>query len=96
MCVCVCVCVNNCGKIFFPVICLRRKIGWKENGNFSNRLGKEKPFFGRGFTTADLKIDGKIPDNKEELMMVVRVGIRSARKGLILGSLLSFKPSVTG
>ena len=31
----------------------------------------------RGLTTADLKVDGKVPDDKEKLMMFVRVGSRS-------------------
>ena len=31
-----------------------------------------------GLTTADLKVDGKVPDDKEKLMMFVRVGSRSS------------------
>ena len=31
-----------------------------------------------GLTTADLKVDGKVPDDKENLMMFVRVGSRSS------------------
>ena len=31
-----------------------------------------------GFTTADLKVDGKVPDDKEKLMMFIRVGSRSS------------------
>ena len=33
----------------------------------------------RGFTTADLKVDGKAPDDKEEFMLFIRVGSRSSR-----------------
>ena len=32
----------------------------------------------RDLTTADLKVDGKVPDDKEKLMMFVRVGSRSS------------------
>ena len=32
----------------------------------------------RGLTTADLKVDGKVPDDKEKLMMFLRVGSRSS------------------
>ena len=32
----------------------------------------------RGLTTADLKVDGKVPDDKEKFMMFVRVGSRSS------------------
>ena len=31
-----------------------------------------------GLTTADLKVDGKVPDDKEKLMMFLRVGSRSS------------------
>ena len=32
----------------------------------------------RGFKTDDLKIDGKVSDDKEKLMMFIRVGSRSS------------------
>ena len=32
----------------------------------------------RGLTTADLKVNGKVPDDREKLMMFVRVGSRSS------------------
>ena len=32
----------------------------------------------RGLTTADLKVVGKVPDDKEKLMISVRVGSRSS------------------
>ena len=32
----------------------------------------------RGLTTADLKVDGKLPDDKEKLVMFLRVGSRSS------------------
>ena len=32
----------------------------------------------RGVTTADPKVDGKVPDDREKLMMFVRVGSRSS------------------
>ena len=32
----------------------------------------------RGLATADLKVDGKVPDDKEKLMMFVRAGSRSS------------------
>ena len=35
----------------------------------------------RGLTTAALKVDGKVPDDKEKLMMFVRVGSRSSVNG---------------
>ena len=31
-----------------------------------------------GLTTADPKVDGKVPDDKEKLMIFVRVGSRSS------------------
>ena len=34
----------------------------------------------RGFISADLKVDGKVPDDNETLMMFVRVESRSLRK----------------
>ena len=38
-------------------------------------------FLRRGLTTADLKVDGKVPDDKEKLMMFLRVGSRSSVNG---------------
>ena len=32
----------------------------------------------KALTTADLKVDGKVPDDREKLMMFVRVGSRSS------------------
>ena len=32
----------------------------------------------RGLTTADLKVDGKVPDDKEKLVMFLRVGSSSS------------------
>ena len=32
----------------------------------------------RGLNIADLKVNGKVPDDKEKLMMFVRVGSRSS------------------
>ena len=32
----------------------------------------------RGFTTAHLKVDGKVSDDKEKLMMLARTGSRSS------------------
>ena len=32
----------------------------------------------RGLTSADSKVDGKVPNDKEKLMMFVRVGSRSS------------------
>ena len=32
----------------------------------------------RGLTTADLNVDGKVPDDKEKLMIFVRVESRSS------------------
>ena len=44
----------------------------------------------RGLTTADLNVDGKVPDDKEKLMMFVRAGSRSSidlrRSGVVRGS----------
>ena len=34
----------------------------------------------RGFTTANLKVDGKVPEDKGKLMMFIRVGSRSSRR----------------
>ena len=34
----------------------------------------------RGLTTADLKVDGKVLDDKEKLMIFIGVGSRSSKK----------------
>ena len=36
-------------------------------------------FVRRDLTTADVKVDGKVPDDKKKFMMFVRVGSRSSR-----------------
>ena len=43
---------------------------------FFKLFGSREAFLRRGLTTADLKVDGKVPDDKEKLMMFVRVGSR--------------------
>ena len=48
--------------------------GWK----FFELFGSKEAFLRRGLTTADLKVDAKVPDDKEKLMMSVRVGSRSS------------------
>ena len=57
---------------------------------FFKLFGSREAFFRRGLTTADLKVDGKVPDDKEKLMMFVRVGSRSSitsrRSGVGRGS----------
>ena len=45
---------------------------------FFKLFGSREAFLRRGLTTADLKVDGKVPDDKEKLMMFVRVGSRSS------------------
>ena len=45
---------------------------------FFKLFGSRDAFLTRGLTTADLKADGKVPDDKEKLMMFVRVGSRSS------------------
>ena len=44
---------------------------------FFKLFGSREAFLRRGLTTADLKVDRKVPDDKEKLMMFVRVGSRS-------------------
>ena len=46
--------------------------------NFVKLFGSREAFFRKGLTTADLKVDGKVPDDTEKLMMFVRVGSRSS------------------
>ena len=41
---------------------------------FFKLFGSREAFWRRGLTSADLKVDGKVPDDKEKLMMFVRVG----------------------
>ena len=45
---------------------------------FFKLFGSREAFLRRGLTTDDLKVDGKVPDDKEKLMMFVRVGSRSS------------------
>ena len=45
---------------------------------FFKLFGSREAFLRRGLITADLKVDGKVPDDKEKLMMFVRVGRRSS------------------
>ena len=45
---------------------------------FFKLFGSREAFLRRGLTTANLKVDGKVPDNKEKLIMFVRVGSRSS------------------
>ena len=45
---------------------------------FFKLFESREAFLGRGLTTADLKVDGKVPDDKEKLMMFLRVGSRSS------------------
>ena len=45
---------------------------------FFKLSGSREAFLRRGLTTADMKVDGKVPDDKEKLMMFVRVGSRSS------------------
>ena len=45
---------------------------------FFKLFGSRDAFLRRGLTTADLKVDGKVPDDKEKLVMFVRVGSRSS------------------
>ena len=45
---------------------------------FFKLFGLSEVLLRRGLTTADLKVDGKVPDDKENLMMFVRVGSRSS------------------
>ena len=45
---------------------------------FFKLFGSREAFWRRGLTSADLKVDGKVPDDKEKLMMFVRVGSRSS------------------
>ena len=42
-------------------------------------FGSREAFFRRGFTTAVLNVDGKVPDNSEELIMFVRFRRKSSR-----------------
>ena len=45
---------------------------------FFKLFGSREAFLKGGLTTANLKVDGKVPDDKEKLMMFVRVGSRSS------------------
>ena len=45
---------------------------------FFKLFGLSEVLLRRGLTTADLKVDGKVPDDREKLMMFVRVGSRSS------------------
>ena len=45
---------------------------------FFKSFGSREALLRRGLTTADLKVDGKVPDDKEKLMIFVRVRSRSS------------------
>ena len=45
---------------------------------FFTLFGSREAFLRRDLTIADLKVNGKVPDDKEKLMMFVRVGSRSS------------------
>ena len=45
---------------------------------FFKLFGSREVFLRRGLTTAGLKVDGKVPDDREKLMMFVKVGSRSS------------------
>ena len=45
---------------------------------FFKLFGSREAFLRRGLTTADLKVDGKVPDDKEKLVMFLRVGSSSS------------------
>ena len=47
-------------------------------GKFFKLFGSRETFLRRGLTTANLKVYGKVPDDKEKLMMFVRVQSRSS------------------
>ena len=61
---------------------VRAVSGWKkrlETGRkFFNLFGSREAFLRGGLTKADLKVDGKVPDDKEKLMMFVKVESRSS------------------
>ena len=46
------------------------KRSWKQVGSFSNYPSKENLSWGEVFTTADLKVDGKVPDDKERQLFI--------------------------
>ena len=45
---------------------------------FFKLFWSREAFLRKALTTADLKVDGKVPDDREKLMMFVRVGSRSS------------------
>ena len=45
---------------------------------FLKLFRSREAFLRTGLTTADLKVDGKVSDDKEKLMMFVKVGSRSS------------------
>ena len=45
---------------------------------FFKLFRSREAFLRRGLTSADLKVDGKVPDNKEKFMKFVRAGSRSS------------------
>ena len=68
---------SSCCRTTFSVIFyIKERV--ETSRKFSNVFGPREAFLRRGLTTADLKVDGKVPDDKEKLMMFVRVGNRSS------------------
>ena len=55
-----------------------RKERLETGQKFFKLSGSREALLRRGLTTADLKVDGKVPDDREKLMMFVRVGSRSS------------------
>ena len=64
---------SSCCRRTFPVIFdIKERV---ETGRkFFKLFGSRDAFLRRGLTTADLKVDGKVPDDKEKLMMFVELG----------------------
>ena len=53
---------------------MTKKRAWKQDKSFILLFGCRDAFFRRGFTTAVPKVNRKILDNKEKLMIFVRDG----------------------
>ena len=68
---------SSCCRTTFSVI-FDIKERLETGRKFFKSFGSREALLRRGLTTADLKVDGKVPDDKENLMMFVRVGSRSS------------------
>ena len=74
-----CSLASSCCRTTFSVIFDIKERLETSRKFFFKLFAPREAFLRRGLTTTDLKVDGKVPDDKKKFMMFVRVGSRSSR-----------------